>query len=511
MKALLATLAMVIVGCKTRPFPLAQPAPSVPTSPGSGAAGPPIAEKADVAPSGCPQHRLVDHAEWSPDGHLLATLSSARYVDPPNQWVDFWDLVKGARVHSIDAGMTGVSGRWVPGGGFLTTADPSTAMGHVVLWSATTWTPRYATDFYCITNVDFDPAGHQMFIAGCDGIIVKVDTTTGKVQVRPENEAHRGGDVDVFVKLLGNSGPLLVVDQSWGVQLLNPGTLRRTRSGPTTPVVGDNWDQTIGSWAVSPDASRVATTTGSGTLEVLRTGSLRREKVLIKAGPNAISRQIAWLGSDQLLVRDQDGSLNQIAIDGRTRPILAEPTSAPCRSRAEGNPSGTLAAVIDSACNLALWDVAKGSFRWSRPFLPAVLDPDAAPEPQVKWSPRGDRLAVIARGGALQILDEKGELLRESRLGGASSSDAGIQWSPDQEFLAMGNGNIHVLRIRDGEEVTLALFEGEPGPEPMVVARSGFAGKPSLVPCVAGSSTGSREYPGLLADFFGQRSLSGDR
>jgi WD40 repeat protein len=442
---------------------------------------------------------------------MLATRASTRHVEPPNQWVDLWDLARGAWVRSLDAGMTGVLGRWVPGGGFLTTADPSTAIGHIVLWSATTWTPRYATDFYCLTNVDFDPPGHQMFIAGCDGMLVRVDTTTGKTRVRPAQEAHLGGDVDVFVKLLGASGPLLVVDQSWGVQLLDPGNLRRRLNGPTEPPLPENANQAIGSWALSPDASLLATAKANGTLEVLRTASLKREKVLIKAGPDPRSRQVAWLGSERLLVRDQEGALTEMSLDGRTRSILPEPTSAACASRAEGNPSGSLAVVVDGRCNLALWDVARGSFRWTRPLPPAVLDTEAPRDPQVTWSPRGDRLAVISPGGALQILDDQGAVLRESRLGGAVSSTTGIQWSPDGELLAMGDGNLHVLRVRDGEEVTLALFEGEPGPDAVVLGRSRFVGKSSLVRCVAGAPAGPRAQPALLADFFGQRPLAGER
>ena len=75
----------------------------------------------------------------------------------------------------------------------------------------------------------------------------------------------------------------------------------------------------------------------------------------------------------------------------------------------------------------------------------------------------------------------------------------------------MGNGDIHVLRVRDGEEVTLALFEGEHGPETMIHARSGSAGDPSLVRCVAGSPARSTEQPGLLADVFGQRPVARER
>jgi WD40 repeat protein len=501
----MAVAAMLMIGCKTR-----SPAPAPPAA---SASTPPVASApaAEVEPPECPPRRFLDHAAWSPDGKMLATSALAQHAGPSNQQVDLWDLAKGTWVRSLDAGMSGASGRWAPGGWFLTTADPSTGMGHVVLWSATTWTPRYETDFYCITNVDFDAVGHQMFVAGCNGMILRLDTGTGKTRGRPDADEHLSADVNVDIKVLGASGPLLVVDQSWGVQLLDPVTLRRRASGPTEPILTENGDQAITSWAVSPDGSLLATAKNNGTLEVLRTRTLARAKVVIKAGPAPMSRQVEWLGSDRLLVRSWDGSLTVRSLGGAVQSLLPVSESTLCFPRGLGNPGGKLVAVVDGACQLALWDVDAGSFRWTRSLRPAVIAPEGSPDPQLVWSPAGDRLAAISPGGPLQIFNAGGEMVRETRLGGAAAGKAEITWSPEGSFVVIGDGAIHALRIGDGEELTLALFEGEPDPEPVVTSRTAFAGKSSLVRCVDPALGGAKERPGLLADFFAQRPLGEGR
>jgi WD40 repeat protein len=497
----MAVAAMLMIGCKTRSPAPAPPAPSATTPP---AASAPAAE---IPAPECPARRVMDHAAWSPDGKMLATSALVQHAGPSNQQVDLWDLAKGTWVRSLDAGMSGASGRWAPGGWFLTTADPSTGMGHVVLWSATMWTPRYETDFYCITNVDFDPAGHQMFIAGCNGMIVRLDTRTGKATSRPEAEAHLNGDVDVIVKVLGASGPLLVIDQSWDTQLLDPITLRRRVSGPTEPVLPENGVQSLSGWSVSPDGSLLATAKETGTLEVLRTRTLARAKVLIKAGPAPMSRAVDWLGSDRLLVSSRDGTVKVMSLAGEVQSLLPVSDLRSCLPRGLGSPGGKLVAVIDGACKLALWDVAAGSFRWTRPLPTAVVAPDDSPEPQVAWSPAGDLLAVIPAGGPLQIFTSGGEMIRETRLGGAVADKAEMAWSPDGSFVAIGSGAIHVLRIGDGEELALSLFEGEPGPDAVVTARTSFAGKSSLARCADPALAFALERPGLLADFFAPRPL----
>jgi WD40 repeat protein len=352
-------------------------------------------------------------------------------------------------------------------------------------------------DFYCVSGSDFDASGATFAVAGCDGEVATISTTTGHRRDRPVTEAHLGGDYGVDVRFSANGKALFVDDQYQGFQVLDPSTLRQ-RSKPAPPPSGSACS------AFSPNRQSLAIGSVDGALVVLdtqRPGTFRQ----LSAPSTSQCVMLQWLDAKRFVVALSNGevALWDVAGAAVSRPLPTLPGATAVATLAV-SPAGTFVAAEDSVGTIVVWDLARSQRR--------ELVPAGAPDPPsaaVAWSPNGDRLAAFT-SDRVMVWDAR-SFAKVAELRVQSSARHVLAWSPDSAVLAVPDSTVRLLRVADAATVTLAVVDDNGRRTGLVGTAGGlYSGASELSACVVpdGVPVSKRaQRPDLLARFFSGATL----
>ena len=303
--------------------------------------------------------------------------------------MDVWSPAGGGIQKSLPTGLTNITRiQWSAAGFLATGADPTTGAGAVRLYSVPAWKKVYATNYYCLAGLAFNPAGSTLAVAGCDGHVTAVSTATGKAVDRPEKDAHPGGDYGLSISFSADGKSLFVDDDGKGFEELDPMTLR-SRSLQPRPPEGQCWD-------ISRDGALRAMTQEDGTLAVLETRGAAKPRALTTY-TDVKCKSIAWLDATELVILLSNGALDLWDIKGNGSRRELAPAAADDLVKVSwitAAPTGGTFVSVDASGAIAVWDVAAGARR--ELHRPPPAKGAKGPElPSIEWAPGRERFAAL--------------------------------------------------------------------------------------------------------------------
>jgi WD40 repeat protein len=508
-----------VIGC--RKDPPSDPAPlsvstvvTVATTSASATPPPP-----PPAPD-CPGRRWLTAFDFAPDGKRLITSCDSDDCDGEiaDTAIDVWDLAAGRVARTLQAPSGAIRPWWAGDGLVVAQSRAGTGVKDITLWETRGFTLVHAEPHYCAYPA-FDHASRRMLVTGCDGAMMSFDVKSHRRVLRPQAEAHLGGDFSVEGWFSHDGRRVYVQDESAGLQVLNPATLRRTATLANTGTESRVGDAPIAHAAWDPETDRFAVLDASGAVRLLAS-DLSVTSTLLPAPPSAPARRITWLDAQSLALDSDDGTISILDVASKSLRVTfppAPPSATKCNASLTMSPKHTWVAFQRTDCVVLLLDAALKK-QWS---IPARTPPDPASSaaPALAFSPDDSHLAALFDERALVIYDtasgaEKTSLklptgLLQTSKSGGSYRPIAPAWSPDGRFAVVAQGEVFLVRPEGGAFVVLSAFE-EAGKRFLVASSpTGYDGPAALEACAFAASGAARPprraEPGLLASFFSAR------
>jgi WD40 repeat protein len=390
---------------------------------------------------------------WSPDGRRLASGGFDRTLHPSGGFdgtLRIWDAATGRQLLSFPAPWGVLALSWSPDGKRLASAN---------WWDKTVgvWDPAAGKEMLTLRghpervfSAAFSPDGCRLASADDGGCVIVWDAAAGTPLLTLKGAATDGHAVcwspDGRRLATSRAGAAVAVWDAAGGQEL------ATLKGPAGPLTSVRW---------SPDGRRLAGAAPDGSVTLwdadmgAEVGRVPTHLVESYEGSLCWSpdgRRLA-AGCRDLTVRVWDPA------SGEERLMLRGHTGSKI-STVAWSPDGTCLASGERG-----WNAEVKVWRLDTPPQPFPLRVGARREPhlEVRWSPKGRKLATAHQDGTVKIWEAAtGRPLAILR--GHTGDVWTAAWSPDGRRLASG-GRDATVRVWDAEEGRLlATFAGNDGP-----------------------------------------------